>query len=399
MIPRFYNSFSVREAWGAMVALLAKESTDTLFYTRLFPAATIHEISSARVGMGYALTALQLKRNARVGVQPYTCSSVMVAIRKAGFTPVFIDIDETLTIDVNDLANKIADLDALIITHTFGIPANVERIKKLTGDLPVIEDCAHAWGARSGGVQVGNFFDMTVFSFGNGKFPALGGGGLLVVNNGQYATSVSEQVNRIKSNTLISELYFIGRQLIHSLLYSRVGYAVMYKMFTPYLADRGKRLDVHADPEKKMFSVVQWRLRSNVAKVQSASVRQRRNALSLISNHNTTFKFIYNPDPDSSCFALVCVHEFRDDLYNHLIKSGIGAGKHFQHAPVWASAFGYQRGTCPTFDQLVERIVTIPCHDALTQKELSVIDEALARYANRLEKNYSFEKEKDTGGY
>ena len=89
---------------------------------------------------------------------------------------------------------------------------------------------------------------------------------------------------------------------------------------------------------------------------------------------------MYNPDPDSSCFALVCLHASRDELFNHLVRSGIGAGKHFQHAPRWAAAFGYQRGTCPTFDRLTEQIVTIPCHDSLTPDELSIIDKALAQY-------------------
>ena len=120
----------------------------------------------------------------------------------------------------------------------------------------------------------------------------------------------------------------------------------------------------------------------------AASVQQRQNALAIINAHNTTFNFLYNPDPDSTCFALVCLHEHRDDLFNHLVESGIGAGKHFQHAPVWASAFGYQQGACPTFDRLVKQIITIPCHNALTPTDLSTIHQSLTRYselANRTE--------------
>ena len=176
MIPRFNLSFSVREAWNALIALFAKERPGTPIYSRLFPAATVHEISSARAGITYALAALHLRSNARIGVQPYTCSSVLVAVQQAGFTPTFIDIDDTLTLDVDDLLVNMAGLDALIVTHTFGIPANVSRIKEVVGNLPVIEDCAHAFGCRYEGIQVGNFFDMAVFSFGNGKFPSLGSG-------------------------------------------------------------------------------------------------------------------------------------------------------------------------------------------------------------------------------
>ncbi|MBD2752588.1 DegT/DnrJ/EryC1/StrS family aminotransferase [Spirosoma validum] len=383
MIPRFNYSFSVREVWGAMSALFAKEPSGAPVYTRLFPAATVYEISSARAGIAYALAALQLPENARVGVQPYTCSSVMVAIQKAGFRLVFIDIDETLTLDTNDLADKLTGLDALIVTHTFGISAKVARIKELVEDLPVIEDCAHAFGSRYDGVQVGNFFDMAVFSFGNGKFPALGSGGLLVVNNRQYVDAVNERMHQLKPNSLFSELAFVGRQLIKSLLYSRVGYSLIYKFFSRRLADRGKQIDTHSGLENEIYRTVKGRLRTDVAEIQAAAIRQRRNALAIIDKHNATFNFIYNQDPDSTCFALVCLHEQRDDLFNHLIQGGIGAGKHFQHASLWASSFGYQRGDRPHFDQLVEQVITIPCHDALTQTDLSIIDEALARYAKR----------------
>ncbi|GAB3544140.1 DegT/DnrJ/EryC1/StrS family aminotransferase [Spirosoma fluminis] len=382
MIPRFTTSFSIRDAWGAVGALFADELPGMPLYRHLFPVATTYEISSARAGMAYALRALQLKPGACVGVQPYTCSSVMNAIRTAGFRPVFIDVDETLTLDANDLVRKVTHLDALVVTYTFGRLANVEQIRASTGNIPVIEDCAHAFGTRYEGVAVGNFFDMAVFSFGPGKFPALGGGGLLVVNNRQYVQSVSEQVRPLKPIPMPGELAFMGRQLISSLLYSRVGYGLMYRLFKARLMNRGKQPDDQADLGNAMPRAVQWWLRSHADRIEAAFAKQRRNALMIISKHNATFRFIQNQGPNSGCFALVCVTESRDALFDHLVDSGISAGKHFQYAPLWASQFGYQRGDCPTFDRLVEQIITIPCHDALTPGEVAHIDESLARFAN-----------------
>ncbi|GAB3513246.1 hypothetical protein GCM10027341_55030 [Spirosoma knui] len=382
MIPRFTTSFSIRDAWGAVEALWADELPGTPLYVPLFPAAATYEVRSARAGMTYALGALQLKPGARIGVQPYTCSSVMNAIQAAGFRPVFVDVDETLTLDINDLVRKVTHLDALIVTYTFGRVANIEQIRALTQNIPVIEDCAHAFGTRYEGVPVGNFVDMAVFSFGLGKFPALGGGGLLVVNNRQYVPSVSEQVRQFKPIPMPGELAFIGRQLINSLLYSRAGYELMYRLFKTRLMNRGKQPDNQADLGNAMPRVVQWWLRSNTDRVEAAFAKQRRNALAIIRKHNATFRFVQNQGPDSGCFALVCVTESRDALFDHLVESGIAAGKHFQYAPLWAAQFGYQRGDCPTFDRLAEQIVTIPCHDALTQDDLSSIDESLARFAN-----------------
>lgn len=399
MIPRFNYSFSVREAWDSLTALVMKAPLPAPWYTELFPAATVYEISSARTGIRYALAALQLRPKACIGVQPYTCSSVMAAIREAGFTLAFIDIDETLTLDIPDLARKITPLDALIVTHTFGIPANVARIRELVGGLPVIEDCAHAFISRYEGVQVGNVFDMAVFSFGNGKFPALGSGGLLVVNTKQYDEVIRERVNALKPTHLLDELQFISRQFVYALLYSRLGYRVIHAIFGDRLANRGKQPDTHLGEEKQPYRTVQWRLRRNRAAIQSAAARQRRNALAIITQHHTSFNFRYNHDPGSACFALVCLHQQRDQLFRHLIKSGVGAGKHFQHASGWAQAFGYQGGDCPTFDRLINQIITIPCHDALTPIDLLTIDEALAQYANQpysVNESPSFHEEKDT---
>ena len=184
-------------------------------------------------------------------------------------------------------------------------------------------------------------------------------------------------------NSLLSELSFIGRQLIHSLFYSRLGYWVLHQFFSAKLPHRGKRIDTRLRPEKQLYRTIWRRLRTDAVRVEAASIRQRQNALAIVNAHNATFTFRYNLDPDSACFALICLHEHRDDLFTHLIQSGIGAGKHFQHASAWASAFGYQRGSCPTFDRLVGQIVTIPCHDALTPTDLSTISQSLAQYAQR----------------
>lgn len=381
MIPRFHYSFPLPELFGSIKALFRPKAANTTHYQPLFPTSQVYEISSARAGITYSLRALGLRPNAGIGVQPYTCSSVMVAIREVGYRPVFIDINRTLTLDCNDLTHKLTDLDALIITHTFGIPADIRRIKELTGNLPVIEDCAHAFSCYYNGIQLGNFFDMAVFSFGNGKFPALGSGGLVVVNNNQYAAAISEIIGNLNEHTWRSEWQFISRQLLNSLLYSRLGYDVMYRFFNPPSSNRRKKPDIRLADNKKMHRTVQWRLKKNSDIIPLRAAKQKQNALTIAYTNLSAFDFVYHPDPDSNCFALVCLSAFRDDLYKHLIRSGVGAGKHFQYAGIWASTFGYQTGDCPTFDQLIEQIITIPCSYSLSQPDLSVITNALSQYA------------------
>ena len=383
MIPRFNYSFSPVEAWDAAKGIFRPECSNTAYYRSLFPSSTVHEISSARAGLTYALEALQLRQHARIGVQPYTCSSVMSAIRSAGFSPVFIDINHRLTLDCDDLAYKLNEIDALIVTHTFGVPADINRIKELTGNLPVIEDCAHAFLSRYEGIQVGNFFDLAVFSFGNGKFPTLGSGGLLVVNNKQYERSVAKQINQLKKNTVAAELMFICRRLLYSLIYSGIGYQLLYGMSTKFLSGRGKAFAAGPKNEQEMYKSLRYLINKKAKNFQAIANQQRQNALAILDKNKSAFERVFNEDSDSNCFAIVCLDARRDALYSYLVQNGVGAGKHFQHAKAWASTVGYQSGMCPQFEELVERVITIPCDYSLKTNDLVIINNALNQFSQK----------------
>jgi perosamine synthetase len=230
MIPRFNYSYSLRDAWATFRCLLSSQRPDNANLNVLFPASSLNFVSSARVGISFALQSFDLKKGANIGVQPYTCSSVLSAITAAGYKPVFIDINAQLTIDINDLRRKRAQLDALIVTHTFGIPADIRQIKQIIGILPVLEDCAHAFLCRYEGTPVGNFFDAAVYSFGDGKFPSFGSGGLLVINNPQYTGRVMALQNGLPPLWPLSELTLMAKRLLKAMIHSRVGSLLQHRL-------------------------------------------------------------------------------------------------------------------------------------------------------------------------
>lgn len=383
MIPRFDYSFSLRDAWDSLKSLMRTRRSGTAFFQRLFPQSRVYEIPSARLGIRYALLALELKQGARIGVQPYTCSSVMAAITAAGFRPVFIDINADLTLDCDDLKKKISSLDALIVTHTFGIPAAIRQLKEIAGHLPIIEDCAHAFLSRYETKPLGSFFDMAVFSFGNGKFPALGSGGLLVVNNKTYDQSIEAKIRALKQVSIVDELVFIGRRYVHSVLYSRIGYGLVYGALYQYIAPKNQRIQDGFPKEVMPFKSVQFMTEKKWKTFSDLALKQRQNALRIISANTQLFRGLYNTDSRSNCFAVVFTHEDRDHLYTHLLEQGIGAGKHFQYAAMWASAFGYENGTCPHFESIVGKVLTIPCSYLLREEDVAKINKALAIYTQR----------------
>src|SRR3990167_1329656 len=83
--------------------------------------------------------------------------------------PVFVDVNlEDLSFDYNNLNKKITDRTrAIFITHLIGIPADINKIKEIIGNrnIKILEDCCESHGAEINGVKVGNFSDLSSFSF------------------------------------------------------------------------------------------------------------------------------------------------------------------------------------------------------------------------------------------
>lgn len=113
------------------------------------------------------------------------------SINQAGATPKFVDVDpDTFNIDVSKLEKAIDNnTRAILPVHLYGRPANMSEIMKIAEkyNLIVIEDCAHAPGARYHGEKV-PISKTGCFSFFPGKnIGAWGDAGALVTNDEKVA--------------------------------------------------------------------------------------------------------------------------------------------------------------------------------------------------------------------
>jgi perosamine synthetase len=122
------------------------------------------------------------------------CAFGAVAVMYNNAVPVFVDIDPvTLTMDPNKLEAKITErTKALIVTHVWGLPAEMDRIVEIAHrhSLVVIEDCAHALFATYKGKHAGTWGDIGSFSFQMSKQMGLGDGGMAVTDNDELAKSL-----------------------------------------------------------------------------------------------------------------------------------------------------------------------------------------------------------------
>lgn len=98
-----------------------------------------------------------------------------------GIEPIFVDVNpRTYQMDFAEASRKIGDADSLLLLHTYGVPADASRWRRLASnhDVLLIEDCARALGATVEGRPVGSFGDFAVFSL--HKVTPLVEGGALV---------------------------------------------------------------------------------------------------------------------------------------------------------------------------------------------------------------------------
>ena len=147
--------------------------------------------SNATAALWLAMKALDVKPDDEVLVPSHTAFPTVEAICFAGAVPVFVDIDDTYTVDLDDAAARISPRTVgFVPVHLYGHPANLDGIARLCRDrsLWLLEDCAQAHGAAWRGRRVGGFGRAGAFSFYPSKnLTVMGDGGLVVTDDDDVA--------------------------------------------------------------------------------------------------------------------------------------------------------------------------------------------------------------------
>ncbi len=126
-------------------------------------------------------------KNAEVITTPLTCVAANVPLLHQGAKIVWSDVDpETGMINAKNIEKCITKkTKAISILHKDGQPAEILPIINLAKkyNIKIVEDAAHAFGAKLNGKCIGNFGDFTAFSFQAIKQINTGDGGALVCKN------------------------------------------------------------------------------------------------------------------------------------------------------------------------------------------------------------------------
>ncbi|HEX2312665.1 MAG TPA: DegT/DnrJ/EryC1/StrS family aminotransferase [Thermomonospora sp.] len=136
-----------------------------------------------------ALDVLGVGPGDEVIVPAFTFMSSAQAVQRLGGVPVLVDVDpDTYNIDVAAVEAAITDRTrAIMPVHMAGLVADMDALDKLSADrgIPLIQDAAHAHGARWRGRRVGELGSVAAFSFQNGKLMTAGEGGAVLFTDAE----------------------------------------------------------------------------------------------------------------------------------------------------------------------------------------------------------------------
>jgi dTDP-4-amino-4,6-dideoxygalactose transaminase len=277
---------------------------------------------------------------ANAGIPP------VAALVAAGARPIFCDVDEkTHALDPAEIDGRVTSATrAVLVVHLYGHPAPMAAIlsRARAHGLKVLEDCAQAHGARSGGRPVGTFGDAAAFSFYPTKnLGALGDAGALLTAD----PHVADRARLLRM--------YGWRQRYQSELQSTVS-----------------RLD-------ELQAAV---LSAKLGNLDAWNATRRRLAQRYRSNLGDSVGL---PSEDGVFHLFVIRTPDRDRLQAYLAERGIGSDVHYPlpvHLQAPYAQYGDGPGSLPTTEQLAGEILSLPIYPELSDDDVEYVCHTVRTY-------------------
>jgi dTDP-4-amino-4,6-dideoxygalactose transaminase len=301
--------------------------------------------TSATAALWMLIKAFGAKTGDEILVPAHTAYPTIEAICFAGVTPVFVDVDDTYTVDVKDAAAKVtARTVGFIPVHLYGHPASLPEIQELCAKhrLWLLEDCAQAHGAAWQGKKVGSFGRAGAFSFYPSKnLTVMGDGGLLVTEDDEVAM----RCRRLRDH---------GRQ--NKDIHVEVGFNLRFNDIQAAIGRVGlRRLDAMNDHRRKLAA------RYNAALVRLPLV---------LPSETPGARHVYH--------LYVVRTPQRDQLATFLKERGIATGIHYPVPCHRQPAVEYLKpGPLEHTERLVKEILTLPISAGHTESEIDEVAAAV----------------------
>jgi dTDP-3-amino-3,4,6-trideoxy-alpha-D-glucose transaminase len=295
-----------------------------------------------------ALKVLDIGPGDEVVTAPLTAAYTALAIRMAGATPVFADLDPArCTLAPATVEAAITPRTrAIVPVHLYGQPADMTALAAIADrhGLPIVEDCAQAHLATSDGRPVGTFGTLSAFSFYPTKnLGALGDGGAVVTNDAGLAA----RLRRLRNG----------------------GQSSRYQHDEPGV---NSRLD-------EMQAAI---LRARLPRLAGWTRRRREIAARYRAALDGGPVTVLPAADDGHVYHLFTVHsDARDALQAWLASAGIGTLVHYpipvHRQPAFADLPASHN---PVADTVCSRVLSLPLHPALTDRDVDEVAASVMQF-------------------
>lgn len=275
-------------------------------------------VTNGTIALQMAIKALDLK--GEIITTPFSFVATTNSIVWEGCTPTFADIDPlSLNIDPKKIEAVITEkTSAIMATHVFGNPCDVEAIQKIADkhNLKVIYDAAHAFDVKINGRSIFDFGDISTCSLHATKFYHTGEGGLVIAKD----LEVKDKLVHIRNHGLKDKEGFasIGTNAKNSEFHAALG-LVNFNYIEQILEKRKKITDLY---EKKLQHNISFPLWNEEAThnycflpVIFKSEEELLKAKNLLEEHQIfTRRYFYPALSSSLPYMKPCHLEITDDI-------------------------------------------------------------------------------------
>jgi len=316
-------------------------------------------VSSCTAALHLSLLALGIGPGDEVIVPAQTHVATAHAALFVGAKPVFADIDpQTFNISLDSILRCLTPkTKAIHAVHFAGLPCDMDGILEIARErgISVVEDCAHALGARLNGRPVGTFGETGCFSFYPIKHITTTEGGMLVTNSDEIAEKASKQ----RAFGIDVEAYDRDKPGVYD---------------TPLLGFNYRMTDVEAAIGLAQLKKAEPMIKRRIANASALSSELENVPGIRLPSCPPGRRHAY------LFYQLWLGEDFplsRDAFAQHLKQNGVGTSIYYA-LPVHLMSFyrkkyGTKEGACPVAEEAAARTLALPVHPQLGNKEMAHI--------------------------
>ena len=301
------------------------------------------------------------------------------AVISAGLRPILCDINpSTFDFDHEQLEATLNDNTLCVVAHhLFGIPSDIERVKKTcqARGVAVIEDAAQAMGVECGGRKLGTMGDVGVFSLGRGKNITCGSGGIVITASDEIAKAVRAQWPHLEAPLPAESLKDFAKLAFMAIFIRPRLYWIPNAM--PFLK-LGQTIFPKTVAVKRLSGMQAGLLhdwqhqlnQSNQRRSETAASVSRQ--MSLSPPQGPSHPYLRLP-------ILAATPQRREQMHSFAERRGLGVSVAYptpiNEIPEISHLFAGRR--FPSARQVSQRILTIPTHQWISEKDKRAIAECL----------------------